>query len=174
MPTIKNPNVQPQNALNFSVEFTTTNLDNGQPFVEPFVVTGPNGSFNIPLNAVAYGGTKIFIPLTTNTSNGASYLKIWLPQPSNDKMYITFCIKASQMNDGYYDYLTGIPAAYRTDLRNWILDGANIPGVPVTYGKTLVFSAIGKDTNQSAEAIQFRVKLYGSFGNSPTSNTQTF
>jgi len=176
MPTIKNANSLPQNALNRSVTFTTTNLDNGTPFSEPFIVTGPTGSFNNPLNIVTYGGNKILIPLTTNTSEGANYLKIWLPQPSSNKMYITFAKKANSMSDGYYDYINGIPSAYRADLRSWILDGTSVPITQAARNKTLVFEAIGKNTNQAQETIQFRVDFSGLFTQTanptgPTSQT---
>lgn len=164
MPTIKNSNVAPQNAKNFKVNFTTNNLDNGTQFAESFIVSGPNGSFNVPLNAVTNGNTKVMIPLTSNTSEGANYLKIWLPQPSSNTLYITFSKKASSMKDGYYDYITGIPDDYRIDLRNWILDGAAIPSVPLNKTKTLVFSAIGKDTNQASESIQFVIKITAKIG----------
>ena len=175
MPTIKNANTLPQNALNKSVKFSTTNLDNGQPFIEPYILTGPSGSFNLPLNSVTNGNTKVMVPLTTNTADGASYLKIHIPTVNTDIMYVTFAIKSSTMKDGYYDYITGIPAAYRADLRTWILDGTtSVPFVPTTFSKTLVFSVYGKDTNQTAQAIQFRVKFNAIFGNSPTQQTSTF
>lgn len=164
MSTLKNPNVAPQNAKNFKVQFTTTNLDNGSVFLEPFIVSGPSGSFNVPLNSTTNGGSKVFIPLTSNTSEGANYLKIHLPQPDSSELYITFAKKASSMFDGYYDYITGIPDDYRTDLRNWILDGRSIPTAPINLTKTLVFSVIGKDTNQSSEAIQFVIKITAKIG----------
>ena len=160
---MKNLNTAPQNALNKKVQFTTNNLDNGSVFVEPFIVSGPNGSFNNPLNSTA-NGNKVFIPLTTNTAEGANYLKIHLPQPNKSVMYLTYAKKADSMADGYYDYITGIPADYRDDLRNWILDGRAIPSAPTNMNKTLVFSAIGKDTNQSSQAIQFVIKLTAKIG----------
>lgn len=159
-------NTNPANALNKKIKFTTTNLDNGTIFIEPFEVTGPNGSFNVPLNAVNYsglGGKKVFIPLTTNTSEGANYLKIHLPQPGSDTLYVTFAKKHSVMADGYYDYISGIPNSYRTDLRNWILDGNSITQISTIFSKTLVFSAIGQNTNQSSQAIQFKIKFVGTF-----------
>lgn len=171
--TLKNPNSLPQNVLNFSVKFTTTNLDSGTVFSEPFIVTGPSGSFNNALNYTTNGSNKIFIPLTTNTTNGANYLKIWLPQPNSDKIYITFAKKASSMADGYYDYVSGIPTAYRTDLRNWILDGNTIQTNQPPLKKTLIFGAIGKNTNQVQESIEFRIQLSGIFSSTASSQSQT-
>jgi len=57
------------------VNFTTTDLNSSQQFIEPHTVSGPNGSFNVPLNAVPISGNKVVIPLTTNTAQGAKLLK---------------------------------------------------------------------------------------------------
>jgi len=51
-------NQDPASVLNAVVNFTTTNLSDGDPFVEPHTVSGPNGTFTIPLNAVNIGGNN--------------------------------------------------------------------------------------------------------------------
>lgn len=169
-------NQDPSNVLNYEVNFTTTNLNNGDPFTEPHFVSGPTpgGTFNIPLNAVPINGNKVVIPLSTNTAAGSFWLKLHLPQPGSSTMYITFAQKNSAMADGYYDYITGIPATMRTDLRNWIKDNAilNI-NQNVTKIKTLLFTVYGYDTNQVSSAIQFRVRFSALFGSAVAGGATT-
>lgn len=161
------PNQIPTNLLHRKVSFTTTNLDNGDVFDEPYFVTGPTpgGTFNIPLNALSIVGNKVVIPLQTTTGWGSYWLKVWLPQPESKVMYITFAQKSSSMSDGFYDYITGIPSGYRTALRTWIKDNIPVPvNATTTFQKNLVFTTYGLDTNQVSSAIQFNVKLTSIFG----------
>jgi len=161
---IRNSNAAPQNSLHFKAKFTTSNLDDGTLFQEPFIANGPTGSFNNPLNSVLYGGNKVFIPLTTNTSEGANYLKIWLPQTTSDILYVTFSKKADSMQDGYYDYITGVPDDYRIDFFEWIKDGStDAITSTVTLRKNLFFTAYGKNTNQTSQAIQIKVEFSAIF-----------
>jgi hypothetical protein len=159
-------NQAPQNVLHYAVNFTTTNLDNGDSFVEPHSVSGPTpgGTFNIPLNAVPITGSKVVVPLQTTTGSGSYWLKFWLPQPGSSIMYVTFCVKNNSYADGYYDYQTGIPSAYRTALRTWIRDNVttNVSST-VTLNKNLLFTVYGLDTNQVSSAIQFRVRFEAIF-----------
>jgi hypothetical protein len=162
-----NPN--PQNVYNYAINFTTTNLSNGNPFVEPHTVTLQNGSYNIPLNPIniqgnAYGPC-IVVPLSTNINNGAPYLKFHLPQNDESVMYVTFCIRHTGMNDGYYDYVNGIPDAYRSALRTWIKDDrvTNI-NATTTLTKTLTFNVKGIDTNVVSATIPFTVTFSATFG----------
>jgi hypothetical protein len=142
------------------VNFTTTNLSNGDLFVEPHTVSGPSGSFNVPVSAIPISGNKIVIPLTSDTSAGANFLKLHLPQPNSSIFYVTFCVKNNAMQDGYYDYTTGIPTDYRTDFRTFTRDGAtSFPVGGATYVKTLVFQVIGLDTNVASAAVQYTVRL---------------
>jgi len=153
------------------VNFTTTNLDNGDPFVEPHTVSGPTGSYNVPVSAINIGNNKIVIPLTSNTSPGANFLKLHLPQPNSSEFYVTFCSKTNGSQDGYYDYTTGISSAYRADLRTFCLDGAlSIPSQGASYAKTLVFQVLGLDTNVSSAAIQYTVRFSATFGGTTTSS----
>lgn len=158
-------NQDPENVLNFAVNFTTTNLDNGDPYVEPHTVSGPTGSFTVPLNAVNISGNKVVVPLTSDTSQGAYYLKFHLPQPGSSVFYVTFAQKNNAMADGYYDYQTGIPSDYRADLRTFCADGTtSFSTTPTTYSKTLVFTVYGLDTNVVSAAVQYTVRFNAVFG----------
>lgn len=151
-----------------SVTFTTTNLSNGETFVEPHSVAGPtpSGTFNIPLNGISLlGGTKVVVPLSTTTGFGSYWLKFHMPQPGSSKMYVTFAQKNNSMADGYYDYSSGIPADFRTALRNWIKDNKTTSVSSTTVlSKSLLFTVYGLDTNKVSSAIQFKVTFKASFG----------
>ncbi len=159
-------NQSPQNVVNYEIEFTTTNLDNGDTFIEPHTVSGPTpvGSFSIPLNAISITGNKVVVPLQTTTGSGSYWLKFWLPQPGSSKLYVTFAVKNNSYADGYYDYQTGIPSAYRTALRTWIKDNAILPVSTVSKVKKLLFTVYGLDTNQVSSAIQFQISFNAVFG----------
>lgn len=169
----KVPNTPPENLkIAKSVSFTTTNLSNGNTFVEPYTVTLNNGSYNNPLNSVVNSaGTKIFIPLTSNTGPGSSWIKIHLPQPNKSVMFITFATKASAMEDGYYDYNNGISATYRADLRTFVQDSVPVPIAGFTKWKDLTFNIYGLDTNQTQNAIQFKVRFRASYSNQTTATS---
>ena len=154
------------NSIAYKVNFTTTNLSNGNPFVEPHTVVGPTpaGTFNIALNGVSLAGSKVVVPLQTTTGAGSYWLKFWLPQPGSSVMYITFAIKTNGVSDGYYDYATGIPSDYRSALRTWIKDNVTLPASPTTVQKNLLFTVYGLDTNQVSSAIQFKTKFTAVFG----------
>jgi len=170
MALVKNPNVNPSTALNASVRFTTTDIGNGQPFVENFLTTGPSGNFFISLNALNIGGNKFVIPLTSSQANGAHYLKFHMPGGNSDIMYVTYSIKADTMADGYYDFINGITDAYRTDLRAWILDERTVDVKTTrTLGKSPKFTAIGKDTNQVSATAPFEINFTAVFGSKSTS-----
>ncbi len=160
-------NQAPANVINKKVSFTTTNLLNGEVFLEPHTVSGPTpqGTFNIPLNGINITGNKTVIPLTSSTGPGSYWLKIHKPQPGSSALYITFAQKNSAMADGYYDYITGIPTGLRTALRNWIADNPSSLSIsPVTYVKSLLFTVYGIDTNQVSSAIQFKVSFKAVIG----------
>lgn len=148
------------NSIAKKVTFTTTNLDNGDFFVEPHTVAGPTpaGTFTIPLNGINLGTNKFVVPLQTTTGAGSYWLKFWLPQPNSSIMYVTFCIKTNGVADGYYDYNTGIPSEYRSALRTWIRDNATITTTTIVQ-KSLLFTVYGLDTNQVSSAIQYKVKF---------------
>lgn len=172
-------NQNPQNVLHYVVNFTTTNLDNGDAFVEPHSVSGPTpvGTFNIPLNAVTISGNKVVVPLQNTTGTGSYWLKFWLPQPGSNSsaMYVTFCVKNASYADGYYDYQTGIPSAYRGALRGWIFDNfpfnTNTPSGP--RSKKLLFTVYGLDTNKVSSAIPYHVSFVTIFTNPTTNSNNT-
>lgn len=162
-------NQNPQNVYNREINFTTTNLSNGNVFSEPHVVTLVNGIYQIPLNQQIINGNQfgpcIVIPLTTNTGFGAPYLKIHLPQNNESVMYVTFAQKNASMVDGYYDYIQGIPESYRTALRNWILDEQSFNSLQTTpLSKKLTFKVKGFDTNQVSASVEFTIEFKAIFG----------
>lgn len=171
------PNVDPSTMnsdMARKVEFTTTNIDFAIEFEEPHVVSGPNGAFNVPLNAINIGGSKVVVPLTSSSSQGAHYLKFHFPQPNSSEFYVTFAQKNNNMADGYYDYQTGVPASYKTDFRTFVLDNTQaLPTSTTTKKKTLVFSVYGLDSNQPTEAEQFKVEFNAIFGNSANTGPLT-
>lgn len=159
-------NQNPQNIqAKYSISFTTTNLDNGETFSEPHTASIEAGTYNIPLNAISIGNGKMVIPLTTNTTQGSHFLKLHLPQPGSSIMYVTFAQKNNAMADGYYDYITGIPSAYRSSLRTWIKDQriTNV-STPTVLDKGLKFKVYGLDTNLLQSAIEFEIKFSATFG----------
>ncbi|MEK6829303.1 MAG: hypothetical protein AABY15_04185 [Nanoarchaeota archaeon] len=167
-------NQAPINVLHREVNFTTTNLLNGEVFVEPHTVSGPTpqGTFNIPLNGVNIVGSKTVIPLQSTTGQGSYWLKIHKPQPGSSTLYITFAQKNSAMADGYYDYVTGIPSGFRSALRSWIADNPSSLSIsPVTYVKSLLFTVYGIDTNQVSSAVQFRVSFKAVIGGTSTTGS---
>lgn len=174
-------NTPPQSLFSskFLVQFSTKNLNDGTPFIETYTVAGPTSvksvSTSLALNVISIGSNKVVIPLTTNTSAGANFLKIYLPQTSSDKLYIAFCKKNAAMSDGYYDYVSGIPTDYRNDLRTFILDSRtfNIKSSP-TYAKELKFTVYGLHTNQIYSSIHFSITLSAHFGAQQASNNSTF
>jgi len=162
-------NTNPLNSLHKKISFTTTNLSNGEQFDEKHYVTLLNGTYGIPLNSQIIQGNPygpcIVIPLTTNSGNGSPYLKIHLPQDNESVMYITFSIRHNAMSDGYYDYIQGIPTAYRTALRNWIKDNKLIDlnsTKPTT--KSLKFNVRGIDTAQISASLDFYVNFSAVLG----------
>lgn len=171
-------NTPPQSLFSsqFLIKFITKNLNDGTPFIETYTVTPPTSVKSVPaslnLNVISIGSNKLVIPLTTNTSDGANFIKLYLPQTSSDKLYITFCKKNSAMADGYYDYISGIPTDYRNDLRTFILDSRafSFSSSP-TFSKELKFTAYGLHTNQIYSSIHFSIILNAHFGVTPTSGT---
>jgi len=164
-------NQDPKNVYNRVINFTTTDLSNGNVFSEPHTVTLQNGTYNIPLNNTTIQGNPhgpcIVVPLTTNSSNGSPYLKFHLPQNNESTMYVTFAIRHTGMSDGYYDYIQGIPSSYRTALRTWINDNrATLANQSTTLTKSLKFKVKGIDTNVSSASIDFFVTFSAVFGTS--------
>jgi hypothetical protein len=154
------PNIDPfTSALVFKKEimFSTTDEISGQNITEGYNVSGPTNSTINPITLT--GGKKCVVPITSDNGSGAPYLKFHFPNgTSGNKTYLTFAVKNSNMEDGYYDYTTGIPAAYRSKLKQFIVSHltptqqANANG---TKTKELRFTTYGSSTNKPAEAIVF-------------------
>lgn len=174
MPITLTPNTAPAN-ITFKQTIILSTLDqnnNNAPLVEGYVVTGPVSQGVSPLFIA--GGTKVVIPLTTASGNGAPYLKIHFPtNPNGNAVYLTYCVANNLMADGYYDYKTGVPVAYKNALRAWINTNPST-GVaytnfaPLTRTRSLKFSAYGNATNVPSNAITFYFNLQGTFGASNT------
>lgn len=173
-PTVQNTNVT---AIPFKQTVILSTVDknnNNAPISEAFIVTGPTaaGVTKIPIN----GTNKAVIPLTTTSGDGAPFLKIHYPTVGN-MMYITFAVANSQMQDGYYDYQTGVPASYLQALRAWINTNPNTGQPYITTSNTptvrvrgLKFIAYGAGTNKPGNAVTFFLNYQGTFAPS-TSNT---
>ncbi len=165
-------NQNPQNVLNHVVEFSTTDLLNGNTFEEPHYVSSPTpgGTFNINLGAFSLSSNKMVVPLSTNTSQGSYWLKLHKSQPNSSMMYVTFAQKNSSMADGYYDYQTGIPSDFRAALRTWIRDNEVLSSSgSVTRSKTLLFDVYGLDTNSVSSATPFRIRFNATFSGNVSS-----
>jgi hypothetical protein len=162
-------NLNPSSIFHKKVVFSTVDTSSGNLVSEGYSVSNPS-SPGVNVITLA-GGTKAVVPLTTSTGEGSPYLKFHFPSgPSANTMYITFCVKSTPMDDGYYDYKTGIPDAYRTSIRNWI-KGASSVTTSGVKSKSLKFTAYGTSTNKSQEAITFYVNFQGFF--SATSSTSS-
>jgi hypothetical protein len=170
------PNQDPQNVYNRVINFTTTNLLNGNLYEEPHTVILLNGV--TPINSLTIQGNPygpcIVVPLTTNINQGANYLKFHLPQNNESAMYVTFAQKNNNMSDGYYDYIQGIPDSYRNDLRNWIRDGRVLStGSQAPLERTISFSVRGIDTNVVSASVDFDITFSAVFGLTTTTVPQS-
>jgi hypothetical protein len=164
------PNTAP-NLIPFKQEVIFSTVDknnNNAPITEAFIVTGPTSPGVTQINLAGGGGTKAVIPLTTTSGNGAPFLKIHYPTVGNI-MYVTFCVANNLMQDGYYDYKTGVPASYLQALRSWINTNP-ATGQPYTNSVTptvrsrnLKFIAYGAGTNKPGNAVTFFLKYQGTF-----------
>lgn len=153
-------NSNPSTIFNKKVKFFTLDTITNTNVTEGYAVSNPSnpGITAVPLTS----GNKVVVPLTTSTGSGSPYLKFHLPTTTADTMYVTFCVKNSFMADGYYDYKTGIPSAYRTALKNWIVAGSLVIPVGVKQ-KALKFTVYGSSTNKPSEAVTFYVTFQGTF-----------
>ncbi len=167
---VKTPNTAPA-SITFKQSVVLSTVDqnnNNAPIVEGYVVSGPVSQGVSPLSIA--GGTKLVVPLTTASGNGAPYLKIHLPSnPSGNTLYVTYAVGNSEMADGFYDYKTGVPTAYFNALKTWIntnpaTNQAYTSTQPVVRARSLKFSAYGNGTNTPANSVTFYIKFQGTFG----------
>ena len=166
------PNINPYtSALVFKkeIQFSTTDEISGQAIIEGYNVSGP---FNSTITSITLaGGKKCVVPISSDTGSGAPYLKFHFPNgTSSDKIYLTFAVKNSQMADGYYDYKTGIPTAYRSKLKQFIISHLSPSAQMAANGtktKALRFTTYGSSTNKPAEAVTFYFTFSGLFSSMP-------
>jgi hypothetical protein len=170
------PNIDPYtSALVFKkeIKFSTTDEISGQAIIEGYNVTGPT---NIVGTTLA-GGKKCVVPITSDLGSGAPYLKFHFPNgTSNDKIYLTFAVKNAQMADGYYDYKTGIPTAYRAKLKQFIISHLSPMAQMSANGtktKAIRFTTYGSSTNKPAEAVTFYFTFSGLFSSTPVLTPST-
>lgn len=153
------------------VTFYTQDEITGQNLIEGYNVNGP---FHTSITAIPLvGGTKFVVPLTSDsTGNGAPFLKFHFPNgTSSNKMYVTFAVKNSRMADGYYDYKTGIPDSYKTQLKNFIIaPQVNLATVNGPRSKQIRFTVYGSSTNKPAEAQTFYVTFKAVFSTTTTTS----
>ena len=158
LPTIQNAN--PAVIFHKEVTFFTQDEISSQNIIEGYNVNGP---FNTTITAIPLaGGTKFVVPLTSDsTSPNAPFLKFHFPNgTSGNKLYVTFAVKNTRMADGYYDYTTGIPNTYKSQLRNFIVAPINTVQLASLSGpreKEIRFTTYGSSTNKPAEAVTFKV-----------------
>lgn len=173
IPTSLFPNTNPT-AITFKQTISLSTLDQNNsnaPINEGYIVSGPVIAGVTPIFIA--GGTKAVIPLSTSSGVGAPYLKIHFPTVLNGKnIYLTYCVANPYMADGFYDYKTGVPAAYFNALKAWIgLVPSLISGGPVLKTRSLKFSAYGNLTNKPANSTTFYFKLQGTFGSTTSVET---
>lgn len=154
-------NLAPQNVVHRKVTVGTTNSETLIP--EGHKIYGPYAQditvANLPI------GQKKVIPLTDNTGEGAHFLKLTFPNPTettsvdSSTLYITFCRKDATYTDGYRDYITALPTSYINDLKHWIDNGrAPLQSSQIRYRK-LVFTTYGRQTLQPQNALTFEVRF---------------
>lgn len=173
------PNIDPYSTAQVfkkEISFSTTDEITGQHITEGYTVTGPSNNTitTIPLA----GGTKFVVPITSDSSQGAPYLKFHFPNgTSGNKMYLTFAVKNSAMVDGYYDYKTGIPKTYKDQLKQFIISNLTTQQQAQAVGlktKSLRFTSYGSSTNKPAEAITYYVVFRGMFDAQLATVNQTY
>lgn len=157
------PNPAPYNIKNRRIMFATVNNTNGTTIIEPFRVFGPYAQ-GVRITRLRTGN-KAVIPLTSETGEGAYFLKLHFPNTSssnpaiNRAMYVTFCAKNNTYDDGYQDYAVRVPAAYTTALNKWI-DNGRAPSTSGTIRyRKLSFTGYGEETAQVNNAVSFEIRF---------------
>jgi hypothetical protein len=150
-------NSDPTTIFHKEITFSTTDEISGQIIAEGYNVSGP---FNSTITSVTLtGGKKCVVPITSDTGQGAPYLKFHFPNgTSSNRIYLTFAVKNSNMADGFYDYKTGIPTTYKSKLKQFIISHLPVSqqfNATGTKTKALRFTTYGSSTNKPAEAVTF-------------------
>lgn len=156
-------NPSPSSVLNKRITFATVNNTNGNIIPEPFRVFGPYAQ-GVRITRLRLGN-KAVIPLTTETGEGAFFLKLHFPyivgnnMSMSQAMYVTFCAKNQAYDDGYKDYIQRVPVAYATALKRWI-DNGRTPSTSGTIRyRKLSFTAYGEETAQANNAVSFEIRF---------------
>jgi len=160
------PNIDPSTYPSsvFVAKFNLSTLDaNNNLFLEsgynitPPIVNGTTTLTRLP----QFSYNKFIIPI--DNQNPAFYvLKFWLPNPTSGgrDVYMTYGTKAPSLVDGYRDIISSSDSSYpgfRNALRNWIRPVNDNPGF--TYSKTISFTFIGADTNQTQNTATATITL---------------
>ena len=162
---VLHPNLAPISiACKKTITLTTTDqLANWAVITEGYSVSGPSfaGSIILPIA----GTNKKVVKLGLNPSNGEEYyLKIHFPDSVNlNKIYITYCVKSLTYQDGYMDYVNGVPSTFVDTLISWIANGV-IYVTPSTVTRSLKFTAYGTTTNIPANAVTFYATFSATLG----------
>ena len=157
------PNPKPNTIFNKLVQFSTVDEISNTTITESYNVSNP---YNTQITyTVISSGSKVVVPLTTQTGNGAPFLKFHLPNNSTtaNTMHVTFCVKNTQMADGYYDYKTGIPVVYKNALKSWIVQPTTSLNISGPREKELRFTVYGTTTNKPQEATTFKVTFKANY-----------
>lgn len=162
-PQTINPNVDPTaiSCKKTVVLRTTDQLSNWSTIPEAYNVHMPNIAGSIITTIT--GTNKKVIKLGT-VSGQDYYLKVHFPNiPNIDKVFVTYCVRDTTVQDGYLDYVNGVPADFITALRGWISSGYTLTPAFQTIVKKIKFTAYGITTNIPANAVTFYVAFTGTF-----------
>lgn len=156
-------NPSPSAVLHRRINFATVNETNGNVIPEPFRVFGPYAQ-GVRITRLQLGN-KAVIPLTTETGEGAFFLKLHFPHVVGNNMnmsqimFVTFCAKNQAYDDGYRDYVQRVPAEYVAALKYWI-DNGRTPSTSGTIRyRKLSFTAYGEETSQANNAVSFEMRF---------------
>ncbi len=141
---------------------TVDQLNNYAVITEGYTVSGPVCAGATPI--VIAGTNKTVIRLGVDVNSNEYFLKVHFPDSANtDKLYVTYCIKDFTAQDGYRDFVNGVPAAFVTTLQNWIANGVSYI-TPHLVSRSLRFTAYGATTNIPANAVTFYATFSATFG----------
>lgn len=165
-----NPNIPPTSiACKKTIVLSTVDqLANWAVITETYFVPGlivvPANPPTNPAIFITVGINKKVLKLGTNPNGDEYYLKIHFPDSVNiDKIYITYCVKDINSQDGFRDYVSGVPSTFVDTLKVWIANGI-VYVTPHTVSRSLKFTAYGTTTNIPANAVTFYASFTATFG----------
>lgn len=148
-------NIEPQNLqLARSINISTVN-QNGQNISESHKVTGP---FNQDVEVVKLTQfNKAIIPLLGTLAEDDPVLKIHYPKDNDSRLFITYALKNSNYVDGFRDFEQGLVSPdFKSALKKWVAYGSEDTS---EKERVLHFFAIGKNTNNIKEGMNFTVRF---------------